>query len=66
MSDRLEVMKNRLVGLQLLKTQEEALSFPSYRYLEDLDVSINRLQAQIRQLTFSRQYPLVMVNGASV
>ena len=62
--DRLQYLKERLASLRFLKAQEEALKLPSHRYLEDLSLSINSCEVQIRQLIFSRQYPLVMVNGA--
>ena len=62
--DRLQYLKERLASLQLLKATEEALKLPSHRYIDDLELSINSCEAQIRQLTFARAYPLVMVNGA--
>ena len=64
--DRLQYLKERLASLRFLKAQEEALKLPSHRYLEDLNLSISSCEAQIRQLTFARANPLVMVNGASV
>ena len=64
--DRLQYLKERLANLQLLKAQEEASFSRSPTYIADLNLSINSCEAQIRQLTFSREYPLVMVNGASV
>ena len=64
--DRLQYLKERLASLQLLKAQEEASLSRSSTYIADLNLSINSCEAQIRQLTFAREYPLVMVNGASV
>lgn len=63
MSTYLQSLKDRLVDLQALKASEEASSIPSVRYLDDLNVTIARVQADINQLTYARENPLVMVSG---
>lgn len=64
--DRLQELQTRLADLLLKQRDEENSSIKSERYLDDLRVSIHSCQAQIKQLTFARGNPLVMVNGAQV
>ena len=62
--DRFQELKNSCL-VENLRIREKAQPEPSVRYIKDLSLSINSCKTQIRQLTFARKYPLVMVNGAS-
>ena len=63
MSTYLQSLKDRLANLQALKAGEEASPIPSVRYLDDLNVTIARVRADINQLSYARENPMVMVSG---